>query len=127
MKERLIAQEAALAPMERRVLKPSLLVHSPGLWIEYQDENGRGFAQPDHLVLGASWLMLFECKLGRTAAAAEELETLYAPLVYELWPDRKIYLIEAFQHPNGFIGETVHGFAEIQERGTQEIVQWQAK
>ena len=101
--------------------------HLPGLWIEYEDENGKGFAQPDHLVWGFGWVMLFECKLSRNVAAVEELQTLYAPLVQELWPESRLYLIEAFQHPNGFIGSTVHGFDEIWKAGTSEVMQWQAK
>ncbi len=100
--------------------------HLPGFWIEYEDENGKGFAQPDHLIIGPKFILVFECKLSRVPAATEELQTLYGPLAYELWPTRSIYLIEAFQHPNGFIGETVHGFEEIWERGPQEVLQWQA-
>ena len=102
-------------------------IHSSGFWIEFEDINGRGFAQPDHLIFGPGWVMLFECKLGWVPAAAEELQTLYAPLVQELWPESRLYLIEAFQHPNGFIGSTVHGFDEIWKAGTNGVLQWQSK
>ena len=52
-----------------------------GPWIEFEDEHGSGYAQPDHLVFGPGWAIIFECKLGWTPAAVVELQTLYAPLV----------------------------------------------
>ncbi len=101
--------------------------HLPGLWIEFEDENGKGYAQPDHLVVGPQDILIFECKLSWTPLASEELQTLYAPLVSELFSGKRLYLIEAFQHPNGFIGETVHYFEEIWQAGNSRVLQWQAR
>lgn len=59
-----------------------------GLWIEFEDANGKGFAQPDFVVYGSGkkWRIL-EAKLSQTNVAFEQLFSLYLPLLAHLHPD----------------------------------------
>ena len=58
-----------------------------GLWIEFRDVNGKGFAQPDFIVYDSTgaWTIL-EAKLSQTPAAFEQLFNLYIPLLSHLHP-----------------------------------------
>ena len=52
-----------------------------GQWIEFEDQNGRGFAQPDFLFECDTRVVVLEAKYTWTPAGHEQLERLYIPLV----------------------------------------------
>ena len=58
-----------------------------GPWIQFEDTNGVGFAQPDFIVYSSanSWIVL-EAKLSQTPSAFEQLFKLYLPLLSKLHP-----------------------------------------
>ena len=51
-------------------------------WIEYQDENGRGYAEIDGLAVKPGFILLFELKRTYTARGLVQLGQLYMPLLY---------------------------------------------
>ena len=78
-----------------------------GSWIEYQDKNGLGYAQPDILVFptGTDYGVIIECKLTQTEEAISQLACLYKPLISHLFPERKVYLLQAFANIKQKINE----------------------
>ena len=61
-----------------------------GHWIEFEDENGRGYAQPDHFVLTSNRIILVECKLTQRSAAWIQLRRLYKPLLEHIFGQQVI-------------------------------------
>jgi len=76
-----------------------------GQWIEYHDANGRGWAQPDAIVLANDGVsgIVFECKLKRTLDADIQLRDVYLPLVAHIWPQRKWRCVAVCQYWAGSI------------------------
>ncbi len=54
-------------------------------WIQFADDNGKGWAQPDAYLLMNSRILLIECKLTQSDNATPQLLSLYLPLL------RKVY------------------------------------
>ena len=52
-----------------------------GRWIEFEDENGHGLAQPDILFRHNGALVILECKLTWTPKGHTQISQLYAPLL----------------------------------------------
>lgn len=76
------AYELKVARLLRRNFPDSECIH--GLWFEYHDEHGRGFAQPDFLILGEHAPIIVESKYTYTRAAYAQLD-FYARLLNHLW------------------------------------------
>jgi len=57
-----------------------------GQWIEFEDENGTGNAQPDHILVGSDELWIFENKLTYRREGWYQLLDLYLPLCEYVWP-----------------------------------------
>jgi hypothetical protein len=71
-------------------------------WIEYADVAGRGFAQPDAIVLlPEKRALLIECKLRRCADGPIQLQNVYLPLVQKLWPGRRWWCVNAVKYWEG--------------------------
>ena len=68
-----------------------------GPWIEFEDVNGKGFAQPDGILLMGGLAVVNEVKLTHTDLAFEELELLYGPLISTLL-SRPVRLVETFKN-----------------------------
>ena len=56
-----------------------------GQWIEFADENGQGWAQPDIYVVQEDQVVLFECKLTYVEEAWPQMHALYVPLLMALY------------------------------------------
>lgn len=56
-----------------------------GQWIEYQDINGLGYAQPDIFIVQDEVLHLLEVKRTQTTAGWEQMEDLYEPLLQHIY------------------------------------------
>lgn len=54
-------------------------------WIEFEDENGAGNAQPDHVLIAEETLWIFENKLTYTKEGWHQLDDLYKPLCEQIW------------------------------------------
>lgn len=50
-------------------------------WFDYLDKNGRGFAEPDGLIIYPSRVLIIESKLTGNVHGKMQLEGLYRPLV----------------------------------------------
>ena len=59
-------------------------VHS-GQWIEFQDRNGHGFAQPDHYIVLPDKVLLFECKYSQVEEGLVQIGQLYKPLLRDIY------------------------------------------
>ena len=57
-----------------------------GVWIEFTDVLGKGYAQPDAFIVTPHATFAFEAKLTQTRGGELQLTQLYAPLL------RKIYM-----------------------------------
>src|SRR4029450_10699432 len=87
--KRLRGSKARGVPDERkfqRMISSNLpsgapLFHSQ--WIEFEDLNGPGYAQPDCFLELRSRIICFECKLTETLAGYSQLHSLYGPLLRE--------------------------------------------
>ena len=56
-----------------------------GQWIEYLDENGLGYAQPDIFILQEDQILLLEVKLTQTENGWAQMEDLYEPLLHHIY------------------------------------------
>lgn len=56
-----------------------------GQWIEYQDINGLGYAQPDIYILQDDRILLLEAKLTQTQNGWDQMEELYEPLLHFIY------------------------------------------
>lgn len=56
-----------------------------GQWIEFEDANGKGYAQPDFFLVRADRIVCWEVKLRQTAAAISQIMELYRPLLWHLF------------------------------------------
>jgi hypothetical protein len=63
-----------------------------GQWINFRDVNGRGFAQPDILVLDAAQkaIWVLEAKYTFVPEGVDQLLGLYVPLVRKIWPGAEV-------------------------------------
>lgn len=52
-----------------------------GPWLHFEDRNGRGWAQPDFLLVSPRGAYIFECKLKENTKAWVQLFRLYTPLL----------------------------------------------
>jgi hypothetical protein len=101
-----------------------------GQWFEYEDVNGPGWAQTDHILVYPAAIIVFECKLTQHRNARLQLEDLYLPLVRCVWPDYFYQLVEVFQHSTEVlldISREVHalgGILEYPREDDTHIWQW---
>jgi len=58
-----------------------------GQWFQFEDIRGRGFAQPDIILLSPESLIIVEVKLTWRPEVERKLRRLYGPLCSEIWPD----------------------------------------
>ena len=101
--------------------------HLPGPWIEFEDDNGPGRAQPDHVIVDplGRWNIIIECKLSYFTLAECELSELYHPLVTHVFPDRDTYLYLTFHHPAGFSGPSISRASQLLSFGPpQKVHHW---
>lgn len=80
-------------------------------WFAFEDENGPGYAQADHFVVGEAKIWLFECKLTQTVEAYGQLFSLYAPLLSRLFPGRTIVCVQVFKNWR-YTAESVNNLAD---------------
>lgn len=67
-------------------------------WIEYELGGEKKFCQPDFILLSPSSVHVIEAKLTRCADGFAQLHRLYKPLVQIIWPEREIFLCQAFSN-----------------------------
>jgi hypothetical protein len=90
-----------------------------GQWIEFEDVNGRGLAQPD-FILPSEGIVL-ESKLTETPAAFEQLFSLYLPLLELLMGERlcgvqvcrNLAPVPREARPSGAYGEILDDLAPV--------------
>lgn len=73
--------------------EPGVTLLADHRWIEFEDRNGHGFAQPDFLLGVRGREYLLEVKRSATGAAVEQLLLLYRPLV-EMLGYKQLVLIQ---------------------------------
>jgi hypothetical protein len=73
-----VRYEAAVAAL------PSFAAASHGLWLEFGDASGHGYAQADFVFTSGPVLVVAEAKLTWTPAAYAQLRRLYFPLLHRL-------------------------------------------
>ena len=70
-----------------------------GGWIKFEDAAGWGFCSPDAVLQFKDEVVLFECKLGFTYRKAyKEMNTLYAPLLHQLYGGMPIKKVQVCRH-----------------------------
>lgn len=63
-------------------------------WVEFVDETGKHWCQPDGLLQLAKHLLIIEFKYQHTIDAWYQLRQLYQPVVQVLFPDTHIIVVE---------------------------------
>jgi len=89
-----LVYEAQVAKALTARLGSDRVIHGP--WIEYEDNRGRGWCQPDLIVLPSDDdpLIIGECKLTATQAAERKLRWIYLPCVEMIWPGHEYRLVQ---------------------------------
>lgn len=75
---------------EARAISHLTALFPPGdlryhLWIEYLDDNGLSWAEPEAVVIRPTELILFEVKLTGCQYGLEQMRDLYAPLLSSIF------------------------------------------
>jgi len=61
-----------------------------GPWYEFQDINGRGYCQPDLVVVQREGVLVLECKLSNYFEGLQQIERLYKPVLFAAYK-RPVY------------------------------------
>ena len=109
-----LAYERKFGRYLHRVASRCLARHEvrSGQWIEFEDSNGRGNAQPDHILATQEALWIFENKLTYTEEGWHQLNDLYSPLCRELWDLPQILVLVCKN-----LGEGGEGLVRRDSRG----------
>lgn len=85
------------------------------VWFSYSDEQGRGFAELDHLVTtqDGKRAIILESKLTQTERAFPQLMGLYKPLVQHVMPHTLIQTVMVCQNMWEEAEYLVHGLDEV--------------
>jgi hypothetical protein len=75
------AKAAGVRYEEALAASPSFATASHGVWLEFGDARGHGFAQVDFLFTADDLIVVAEAKLTWTPAAYPQLRKLYFPLL----------------------------------------------
>lgn len=70
-----------------------------GPWLEFVDRHGEGICQPDLVLIGKKTILIIEAKLKQSPRSFIQLNALYGPLLQEMYPDKRVLLLEAFKYP----------------------------
>lgn len=90
--------------MGKRLLHPALqsgLLRGElfeGQWLSFYDSNGRGYAQPDYYLVGATCVLVVEVKLKQNTDAHLQLNGLYRPLLERLYK-LPCLMLQVFKFP----------------------------
>ena len=76
-----------------------------GPWIEFEDANGPGFAQPDFLVVESERIWIIEAKLTHVPEAILQLRNLYSPLCAEIYPGKTQLMVEVVRNLGIYVGQ----------------------
>lgn len=71
--------------------------HFPSQWLSYEVDGKKRHAQPDHFIITAKGLLIFEVKLRHTPSSCSQL-LRYGELLGQLYPNLPIYLIEVYKY-----------------------------
>lgn len=95
-----------------------------GPWIEYEDSNGPGIAQPDAVIDFKSYAILLECKLKQSDLARQQIEYLYRPLLSHILRKR-IICVEAFKYPTrGRNAASIKSLNLIERKSEDKLWSW---
>lgn len=56
-----------------------------GVWLEFHDASGAGYAQPDFFLVGPHSTIVLESKLTETDAGYSQISLLYRPLLWRVF------------------------------------------
>lgn len=82
-------------------------------WIEFEDDNGHGYAQPDHLIIEPSRVVIVECKLSQNDAAWDQLLLLYRPLIETIYPERESICVQSCKYLRHGRDKIVTDFSQL--------------
>ncbi len=86
-------------------------------WINFEDTNGFGRAQPDYIFWQKTKLLVCEVKLSETDDAWRQLEKLYVPLLERIFPESQVVPVQVVHNLIGSARPIKEGLAEL-EAGT---------
>lgn len=105
-------------------LRGELLI-SP--WFYFEDWGGRGFAQPDAILVQPHRVVIFEAKLRCNSTAHDQLNLLYGPLCERFfgrpWVGVQVYKFPAPRRGVSLC-PTVEAPQEIEPKATSGIYHW---
>jgi len=73
-------------------------------WFWFVDANGKGFAQPDHYIVGKDSVLIVEVKLKQNSTAHLQLDWLYRPLLEKFY-EKPAFLLQVFKYPRFAVDE----------------------
>lgn len=82
-------------------------------WLEYWDDNGHGWAQPDIIIETEERIIVCECKLTATEFAFHQLSLLYIPLLREMY-ERPLFGVQ--------VCHNVHERPKLRVAGLDDLV-----
>lgn len=88
-------------------------LHS-GTWLYFSDENGPGYAQPDHYVVQDNRVLLIECKLSQTPRAWVQMRKLYKPLL-EMYYNLPVLCIQACRNLREDDGNIISSMVDLRD------------
>lgn len=103
-----------------------------GVWLEFQDQNGRGYCQPDILLkLAPRTVLILEAKYTWTLEGHQQLENLYRPVVRAALGGRDwlIHTVEVCkiltgETPRGCVHSTLREAVSASLQGRMAVLHW---
>lgn len=92
-----------------------------GIWIQYADANGIGYAQPDAFVVLKAEILLFEAKLTQSDQAQDQCEKLYKPLLEDLF-DKPCRCCQVFKNIRYLSADMINCVEQL--KGKKEYQLW---
>ncbi len=98
-----------------------------GKWIEYTDERGKGWCQPDLILKHPDGIIICECKLSyRPFAAQAKLSTMYAPCLKLIFTNGSVHTVQVCRNLKPAAKRTtlIANVKEILQCPTNSVLTW---
>jgi hypothetical protein len=93
-------------------------------WINFNDSNGDGFAQPDFYLVGPHSVVVFEAKLTQNSSGLTQIGQLYRPLLRHLY-NRPVVGVLVCRNFRQDVGKwLIRSPAQVLDVKTEEIFTW---
>lgn len=90
-------------------------------WFEYEDINGYGCCQIDHMLICPGFIILLECKLTYNPGAEGQMYNLYVPVLAEVY-GCPVVCVQAFKNVSRQIANRIDNLKALVMQPRNNVV-----